>query len=112
MTFNMVKHFYLSNITRYYISQNFKMTAQWHIWELPSEDIGGAFNARALSTPEDEDMAAKMKAYLSLDDKGIPLVRSAFPPHLIEEPEDNWAVKDYVDIPAAPTRGSYSLSLK
>ncbi|XP_063825943.1 uncharacterized protein LOC135075430 [Ostrinia nubilalis] len=87
------------------LPENFKMTAQWHIWELPSEDIGGAFNARAFQTP-DEETAAKIKAYLSLDDGGVPLVRSAFPPHLPEEPEDNWEVKDYVDIPPAPESDS------
>lgn len=76
------------------------MTAQWHIWELPSEDIGGAFNARALSSPEDAETAAKIKAYLSLNDQGVPLVRSAFPPLLPDEPEDHWDVKDYVDVPA------------
>ncbi|KAF9816104.1 hypothetical protein SFRURICE_003655, partial [Spodoptera frugiperda] len=78
---------------------NFKMNAQWHIWELPSEDVSGPFNARALSTPDDEAAAAAIRAYLSLDNAGVPLTRSALPPQIPEEPEENWEVVDYVDVP-------------
>ncbi|KAJ2947773.1 hypothetical protein O0L34_g9553 [Tuta absoluta] len=81
------------------LPENFKMTAQWHIWELPSEDIGGPFNARARSSPGDQDAAAALKAYLSLDDAGVPLTRSALVPNMPEEPEQNWEVDDYVQIP-------------
>ncbi|KAJ0182622.1 hypothetical protein K1T71_001991 [Dendrolimus kikuchii] len=80
------------------LPENFKMNAQWHIWELPSEDIGGAFNARALSTPDDEVAAAAIRAYLSVDDNGVPIMRSALPPSIPDEPEDNWEVEDYVEI--------------
>ena len=75
------------------------MTAQYHIWELPSEDVSGPFNARALSSPDDEAAAAAIRAYLSLDNSGVPIVRSALPPQMPEEPESNWEVIDYVDIP-------------
>ncbi|KAJ8736459.1 hypothetical protein PYW08_007115 [Mythimna loreyi] len=81
------------------LPENFKMTAQYHIWELPSEDVTGPFNARALSTPDDEAAAAAIRAYLSLDNSGVPVVRSALPPQLPDEPESNWEVVDYVDIP-------------
>lgn len=74
------------------------MTAQYHIWELPSEDVTGPFNARALSTPDDEAAAAAIRDYLSLDKSGVPIVRSALPPQIPEEPESNWEVVDYVDI--------------
>ncbi|KAH9641603.1 hypothetical protein HF086_009206, partial [Spodoptera exigua] len=81
------------------LPENFKMNAQWHIWELPSEDVSGPFNARALSTPDDEAAAAAIKAYLSLDNAGVPITRSALPPQIPEEPEENWEVIDYVDVP-------------
>lgn len=74
------------------------MTAQWHIWELPSEDIGGAFNARARAAPDDAAAAAAMRAYLSLDSAGAPLTRAALPPHMPDEPEHHWEVTDYIDI--------------
>lgn len=73
------------------------MSAQWLIWD---KDITGSFNARARSSPEDAD--ARVQAYHSLDSQGVPLVRSAFPPHIPEEPEVNWEVKDYVDIEIPP----------
>lgn len=76
------------------------MTTQYHIWELPTQDIGGPFNARAMSSPGDAEAAALIRSYLSLSDAGIPLMRSAFPPYLLEEPESNWEVTDYVEIPA------------
>lgn len=75
------------------------MTTQYHIWELPTQDIGGPFNARAMSSPGDAEVAAAMRSYLSLNDAGIPLTRSAFPPNLPEEPESNWEVADYVEVP-------------
>lgn len=71
------------------------MTTQFHIWELQSEDIDGPFNARARESPEDTGL----ESYLSLSDDGVPLTRSAFPPQLPEEPESNWEVIDYVDLP-------------
>lgn len=74
------------------------MTAQWHIWELPSEDVDGPFNARALMTPDDEVAEDAIRTYLSLDPSGVPLVRSALPPHILDEPESYWEVEDYVDI--------------
>lgn len=74
------------------------MTAQWHIWELPNNDVRGPFNARSLTTPDDEYAAAAIRKYLSLDDAGVPLVRSALPPQIPDEPEGNWEVIDYVDI--------------
>ncbi|XP_063549121.1 A disintegrin and metalloproteinase with thrombospondin motifs adt-2-like [Cydia strobilella] len=77
------------------LPENFKMNAQFHIWELPSEDVGGAFNARARSTPEDP----ALESYLSLNGDGVPLTRSAFPPQLPDEPEYHWEVTDYVDLP-------------
>lgn len=88
-------------LKQFYFPQNFKMTAQWHIWELPNEDIGGPFNARAF---EDESNRAEIQAYLSLDNLGVPLVRSAFPPQVPDEPEQNWEVKDYVDIDMPPSQ--------
>lgn len=75
------------------------MTPQWHIWDLPSEDVTGAFNARALPGPDDESAAAAIRAYLSLDDAGAPLARSALPPMIPDEPEANWEVDDYVEVP-------------
>ncbi|XP_059048068.1 A disintegrin and metalloproteinase with thrombospondin motifs adt-2-like [Achroia grisella] len=81
------------------LPENFKMTTQWHIWELPSEDIGGPFNARARTAPEDDEVAAAIRSYLSLDAQGVPLVRSAFPPNIPEESEHNWEVIDYIDLP-------------
>lgn len=75
------------------------MNPQWHIWDLPSEDVGGPFNARALDTPDDTASAAAIRSYLSLDDTGVPIVRAAFPPHLSDEPEYNWEVDDYVELP-------------
>lgn len=75
------------------------MTAQWHVWELPGEDVAGSFNARARAVTEDDEASAALRAYLSLDDKGTPLVRSALPPHIPEDREENWEVIDYVDIP-------------
>lgn len=80
------------------LPESFKMTAQWHIWELPSNDVSGPFNARALSTPDDEFAAAAIRQYMSLDDTGVPLVRAALPPRIPDEPEDNWEVMDYVQI--------------
>ncbi|XP_026731681.1 A disintegrin and metalloproteinase with thrombospondin motifs adt-2-like [Trichoplusia ni] len=80
------------------LPENFKMTAQWHIWELPSEDVDGPFNARALMTPDDEVAEDAIRTYLSLDPSGVPLVRSALPPHILDEPESYWEVEDYVDI--------------
>ncbi|XP_053617820.1 A disintegrin and metalloproteinase with thrombospondin motifs adt-2-like [Plodia interpunctella] len=77
------------------LPENFKMTAQWHIWELPSGDIDGSFNARAQPAAADETV----RAFLSLDEAGVPLVRSALPPYLPDEPEFNWEVVDYVDLP-------------
>ncbi|KAL4716069.1 hypothetical protein ACJJTC_002834 [Scirpophaga incertulas] len=79
------------------LPENFKMSAQWHVWELPSEDIGEAFNAR---TNSDEDNTAEqaMNEYLSLDDDGVPIIRSAFPPPLPDEAEKNWEVVDYIGI--------------
>lgn len=74
------------------------MTTQFHIWELPSEDIGGPFNARARAAPE--DAAAALRAYLSLDAAGTPLARAAIPPHMPEELEEDWEVLDYVEIPS------------
>ncbi|CAK1544623.1 unnamed protein product [Leptosia nina] len=79
------------------LPENFKMTAQYHIWELPSEDVGGPFNARARSV-EDDDYLAALRTYLTVDEKGAPYARAAFPPQVPEEPEDNWEVVDYVDI--------------
>nr|XP_026494741.1 A disintegrin and metalloproteinase with thrombospondin motifs adt-2-like [Vanessa tameamea] len=81
------------------LPENFKMTTQFHIWELPSEDISGAFNARARAAPEDAATAA-LRAYLSLDKAGTPLARAVLPPHIPEEPETDWEVLDYVEIPA------------
>lgn len=75
------------------------MTTQYHIWDLPSNDVSGPFNARALSTPDDEYAAAAIRNYLSLDETGVPLMRAALPPQIPDEPEDNWEVVDYVDIP-------------
>ncbi|XP_049880503.1 A disintegrin and metalloproteinase with thrombospondin motifs adt-2-like [Pectinophora gossypiella] len=80
------------------LPENFKMTAQWHIWELPSEDISGSFNARARSAPDDSDMAAAIRRYFSLDEGGTPLTRAALPPYIEDEPEQNWEVTDYVEI--------------
>ncbi|XP_012551184.1 A disintegrin and metalloproteinase with thrombospondin motifs adt-2 [Bombyx mori] len=80
------------------LPENFKMSTQYHIWELPSQDIGGSFNARALTTPDDEAAEAAVREYLSLDSHGVPLTRGAFPPSLPDEPEDNWEVVDYVEI--------------
>ncbi|XP_073958021.1 A disintegrin and metalloproteinase with thrombospondin motifs adt-2-like isoform X2 [Choristoneura fumiferana] len=77
------------------LPENFKMTTQFHIWELPSEDIDGPFNARARESPEDTGL----ESYLSLSADGVPLTRSAFPPQLPEEPETNWEVIDYIDLP-------------
>lgn len=74
------------------------MTTQFHIWELPSEDIGGPFNARARAAPDDS--AAALRAYLSLDNKGAPLARAAIPPHLPEDEETDWEVLDYIELPA------------
>lgn len=74
------------------------MNAQWHIWELPSEDIGGAFNARALSLPEDKVAEDAIRAYLSLDNSGVPIMRAALPPNMPDEPESNWEIQDYVEI--------------
>lgn len=74
------------------------MTPQFHIWDLPSEDIGGPFNARALESPEDAAAAAAIRSYLSLDEGGAPIARSGLPPHLYEEPEYNWEVNDYVEL--------------
>ncbi|XP_050670666.1 A disintegrin and metalloproteinase with thrombospondin motifs adt-2-like isoform X2 [Leptidea sinapis] len=82
------------------LPENFKMTAQYHIWELPSEDVGGSFNARARAVPDDDDSAAAIRAYLSLDDRGTPYARAAIPPMMPEEPEENWEVDDFVEIPA------------
>ncbi|XP_026320254.1 A disintegrin and metalloproteinase with thrombospondin motifs adt-2-like isoform X2 [Hyposmocoma kahamanoa] len=81
------------------LPENFKMTTQYHIWELPSQDIGGPFNARAMSSQGDAEAAAAMRSYLSLNDAGIPLTRAAFPPNMIKEPESNWEVTDYVEVP-------------
>ncbi|XP_030026870.2 A disintegrin and metalloproteinase with thrombospondin motifs adt-2 [Manduca sexta] len=81
------------------LPENFKMTAQWHIWELPSEDVGGSFNARAFKTPDDDAASAAIRAYLSLNDNGVPIVRSIGPPSIPDEPENNWEVIDYVDVP-------------
>lgn len=75
------------------------MSPQWHIWDLPSEDVSGPFNARALETPDDAAAAAVIRSYLSLDGAGVPIVRAAMPPHLPEEPEYNWEVNDYVELP-------------
>lgn len=75
------------------------MTTQYHIWELPSQDIGGPFNARAMSSKGDAEAAASMRSFLSLNDAGIPLTRAALPPNMIEEPESNWEVTDYVEVP-------------
>lgn len=74
------------------------MTPQWHIWDLPSEDVGGPFNARALNTPDDAAAAAAIRSYLSLDEAGVPIARAAIPPYLPEEPEYNWEVNDYVEL--------------
>ncbi|XP_038208289.1 A disintegrin and metalloproteinase with thrombospondin motifs adt-2-like isoform X1 [Zerene cesonia] len=82
------------------LPENFKMTAQYHIWELPSEDVGGPFNARARAAPDDDDALAALRSYLSLDETGTPYARAAIPPQMPEEPEDNWEVMDYVDIPS------------
>ncbi|CAK1601860.1 unnamed protein product [Parnassius mnemosyne] len=79
------------------LPENFKMTPQWHIWDLPSQDIGGAFNARARSM-DDESAADAIRAYLSLDEVGSPLARAALPPQMPDEPEGNWEVVDYIEI--------------
>ncbi|XP_047511015.1 A disintegrin and metalloproteinase with thrombospondin motifs 14-like [Pieris napi] len=86
------------------LPENFKMTAQYHIWELPSEDVGGPFNARARAVSDDEDYLAALRSYLSVDDKGTPYARAAIPPQMPEDPEDNWEVIDYVDIPKNDTK--------
>lgn len=78
------------------LPENFKMTAQYHIWELPGEDISGAFNARALAS---NDYSDSLRAYLTIDDKGVPIARSAFPPQLPADNARDWEVIDYVDIP-------------
>ncbi|CAH2050238.1 unnamed protein product, partial [Iphiclides podalirius] len=78
------------------LPENFKMTPQWHVWDLPSQDIGGPFNARARSV--DDGSEAAIRSYLSLDEAGTPLARAALPPHMPEEPEHNWEVVDYVEI--------------
>ncbi|XP_013194658.2 A disintegrin and metalloproteinase with thrombospondin motifs adt-2 [Amyelois transitella] len=85
------------------LPENFKMTAQWHIWELPSDDIDGSFNAR--SRPADDEAAA-MRAYLSLDEDGVPIIRAALPPFFSEEPETNWEVTDYIEISNNDTASS------
>lgn len=69
-----------------------------HVWDLPSGDIGGPFNARAIKTPEDDAAQAAIKAYLSLDHKGVPILRSQMAPIFPEESERNWEDKDYVEI--------------
>lgn len=80
------------------------MTAQYHIWELPSEDVGGPFNARARAVPDDEDYLSALRSYLTVDDKGSPYARAAIAPQMPEEPEDNWEVVDYVDISKNDTK--------
>lgn len=72
------------------------MTPQWHVWDLPSQDIGGPFNARARSF--DDDQEAALRAYHTLDEAGTPLARAALPPQLQEEPENNWEVVDYIEL--------------
>lgn len=61
----------------------------------------GTFNARAGVAPGDADAAAALRAFHSLDDQLVPLVRSALPPVIPDEPEANWELIDYVEIPAA-----------
>ncbi|XP_013134598.1 PREDICTED: A disintegrin and metalloproteinase with thrombospondin motifs 7-like [Papilio polytes] len=78
------------------LPENFKMTPQWHVWDLPSQDIGGPFNARARSF--DDDQEAALRAYHTLDEAGTPLARAALPPQLQEEPENNWEVVDYIEL--------------
>ncbi|CAG9581270.1 unnamed protein product [Danaus chrysippus] len=90
-------HYYC--LQHHCLPENFKMSAQYHIWELPSEDVGGSFNARARAAPDDGASAA-LRAYMTLDDAGAPLFRAAIPPHIPEEPESDWEVIDYVEIPA------------
>lgn len=82
------------------VFQNFKMAAQYHMWELPGEDIWGAFNARA-HVDHGPDVDAALRQYLTVDESGVPVARSAFPPQLTNDPEENWEVIDYVDIPTS-----------
>ncbi|XP_072937125.1 A disintegrin and metalloproteinase with thrombospondin motifs adt-2-like [Epargyreus clarus] len=88
-------HYYC--LQHHCLPENFKISPQLHIWELPSQDFDGPQNARARAAPAPG--AAALRSYLSLDDAGLPLARSAFPPQIPEEPENHWEVIDYVDIP-------------
>ncbi|XP_045775267.1 A disintegrin and metalloproteinase with thrombospondin motifs 14-like [Maniola jurtina] len=89
-------HYYC--LQHHCLPENFKMSPQFHIWDLPSEDMEGAFNARARAAPDDDDSAAALRTYLSLDNTGLPFARGVGPPHIPDEPESNWEVLDYIEI--------------
>ncbi|RVE49347.1 hypothetical protein evm_005962 [Chilo suppressalis] len=91
------QHYYC--MQHHCLPENFKMTAEWNVWQLPSEDIDGPFNAKAQNTAEDDAANDAIQNYHSLNNEGIPIFRSAFPPLVPEEPESNWEVMDYVDLP-------------
>ncbi|XP_068626453.1 A disintegrin and metalloproteinase with thrombospondin motifs adt-2-like [Battus philenor] len=98
------KHDYFC-LQHHCLPENFKMAPQLHIWDLPSQDIGGPFNARARSV--DDDAAADMRSFLSLDEAGSSLARAALPPQMPDEPEDDWEVIDYIEINKNQTDSTY-----